>query len=279
MSRRWRFFWLALLATLMVGGVERLSSRTLIPDEQASDESPPPPTESNSVQNNTHVSRKTARLVPLYPAGSLYVKEPEPEPAEPEPEPEPVRAEPESPSARAPDTTPASPIPPLRLEGKRPALEVDYETIGFERYLDVIERVGRLFVLLKGKNGVGLGPEVSLRQGIVLQTGGHDMDVLATNRPHLISDPRIRESLAAIGLPADAHEDRLVLMLTRPFDSLLWDTVWESLYKQGLAIENIAQIKGAYVEGRNGVFLRLDTAVAKEGNMEYPLSRELRVSL
>ncbi len=275
MSRRWRFFWLVLLAILMVGGVERLSSRTLIPDEQASDEPPPPSTESNPVQNNTHASRKTARLVPLYPAGSLYVEEPEPEPAKPEP----TRVEPASPPARAPDGTLTSPVPPFRLEGKRPALEVDYETIGFERYLDVIERVGRLFVLLKGKNGVGLGPEVSLRQGIVLQTGSHDMDVLATNRPHLVSDPRIRESLAAIGLPAGAHEDRLVLMLTRPFDSLLWDTVWQSLYKQGLAIENIAQIRGAYVEGRNGVFLRLDSAVAKEGNQEYPLGRRLRVSL
>ncbi len=277
MSRRWRFFWLVLLATLMVGGVERLSSRTQIPDEQASDESAPPPTESNPVRNNTHTSRKTARLVPLYPAGSLYVAEPEPEPEKPEPEP--VHAEPASPPAKAPDTTLTSQISSLFLEGKRPALEVDYETIGFERYLDVIERVGRFFVLLKGKNGVGLGPEVSLREGIVLRTSSHDMDVLATNRPHLVSDPRIRESLAAIGLPADAHEDRLVLMLTKPFDSLLWDTVWESLYKQGLAMEDIAQIKGAYVGGRNGVFLRLDSAVAKEGNLEYPLGRRLRVSL
>lgn len=139
--------------------------------------------------------------------------------------------------------------------------------------------VGRFFVLIEAEGGAGLGPEVSLRAGAIVRTGGRDMDVLASTRPHLVSDPGIQERLAAIGLPAGAHRDRLVLLLTKSFDSLLWETIRESLSEKRLALNDIARVMGAYEEGPNGVFLRLDAAVARADGREYPLHGKLRVSL
>jgi hypothetical protein len=275
MNRRWRFFWLVPLALLLVGGVERLSSRTAELGEQAADASSPSRAADSPASPKARNSRKSARLVPLYPAGSLVVAKPRPKPARAK-----VRERKET-KRTAGKPAPAKPgsLPSPEVEGKRPALEVDYRDIGFDRYLDVIERVGRFFVLIETGDGAGLGPEVSLRAGAIVRTGGHDMDVLASARPHLVSDPGIRKRLAVIGLPAGAHGDRLVLMLTKPFDSLLWDTIRKSLSKEGLALNDIAQVKGAYEEGRNGVFLRLGSAVARTGGREYPLHEKLRVSL
>ena len=273
MNRRWRFFWLVPLALLLVGGVERLSSRTADLGEQAADATSPSRAADSPASHKARNSRKSARLVTLYPAGSLAVAKPKPAGAK-------VRERKKT-RRDAGKPAPAKPGSPLSLEGegKRPVLEVDYQEIGFDRYLDVIERVGRFFVLIETGDGAGLGPEVSLRAGAIVRTSGHDMDVLASTRPHLVSDPGIQERLAAISLPAGAHGDRLVLMLTKPFDSLLWDAIRESLSEKGLALNDIAQVKGAYEEGRNGVFLRFDSAVARADGREYPLHAKLRVSL
>ena len=273
MNRRWRFFWLVPLALLLVGGVERLSSRTPELDEQAADAASPSRAADSPASAKARNSRKSARLVALYPAGSLAVAKPKPAGAKVRERKKMKRA------ARKPiPAKPGSPPSPV-VEGKRPVLEVDYQDIGFDRYLDVIERVGRFFVLIETGDGARLGPEVSLRAQAVVRTGGHDMDVLASARPHLVSDPGIQVRLAAIGLPADARGDRLILLLTKPFDSLLWDTIREALSKKGLALNDIAQVRGAYEEGRNGVFLRLDSAVARADGREYPLHGTLRVSL
>ncbi len=275
MNRRRRFFWLVPLALLLVGGVERLSSRTPELDEQAADAASPSRAADSPASPKARISRKSARLVPLYPAGSLVLARPRPKPAGAK-----VRERKEMRrAARKPaPAKPGSPPSPA-VEGERPVLEVDYQEIGFDRYLDVIERVGRFFVLIETGDGAGLGPEVSLRAGAIVRTGGHDTDALASTRPHLVSDPGIRERLAVIGLPAGANGDRLVLLLTKPFDSLLWDTIRESLSKKGLALNDIARVRGAYEEGRNGVFLRLDSAVARADGREYPLHAKLRVSL
>ena len=257
----------------MSGGVERLSSRTPELDDQAADATSPARAADRLVSAKARNSRKSARLVSLYPAGSLAVAKPKPAGAKIRERKEMKRAE----RKTIPTTPGSSPTP--EVEEKRPVLEVDYQDIGFDRYLDVIERVGRFFVLIETGDGARLGPEVSLRAGVIVRTSGYDMDVLASARPHLVSDPVIQKRLAAIGLPAGAHGDRLVLMLTKPFDSLLWDTIRESLLEKGLALNDTAQVKGAYEEGRNGMFLRLDSAVARVDGREYPLNMKLRVSL
>jgi hypothetical protein len=260
MSRRWRFFWLVLLAVLLVGGIERLSPRQSDPHWQASEESP-----ATHQARADATSPKGTRLVPLYPVGDIYVEKPKPK-AEPKKEP---------PRKNPPRNSPPKPS----FDGDRPVLEVGYDSIGFERYLEVIERVGRFFVLIDGVDGVKLGPEVSLRHGTLNRMENVDADHLASERPHLVSDPRIQERLATIGVPSDAYDDSVVLMLTRPFDSVLWDVIGETLARRGLALEEVAEIDGAYVEGGNGVFLRLDAAIAKADQRRVPLGRRLRISL
>ena len=88
-----------------------------------------------------------------------------------------------------------------------------------------------------------------------------------------------QERLAAIGVPSDAYDDSVVLMLTRPFDSLLWDVIRETLAKRGLTLDEVTEIDGAYVERDGGVFLRLDAAIAKTDQRRVPLGRRLRISL
>ncbi len=275
MTQRWRFFWLVPLALLLVSSVERLSLRTPELGQQAADAASPSRAADRAVSNTASNSRTSVRLVRLYPAGSLFVAQPEPGSGETK------ASEGKEMRSATGQPTPATSesLPSPELEGERPVLEVDYQEIGFDRYLDVIERVGRFFVLIEAEGGAGLGPEVSLRAGAIVRTGGRDMDVLASTRPHLVSDPGIQERLAAIGLPAGAHRDRLVLLLTKPFDSLLWETIRESLSEKRLALNDIARVMGAYEEGPNGVFLRLDAAVARADGREYPLHGKLRVSL
>ena len=268
MIRRWRFVLLAALALVLVGGVERLASRTDEPDDRTAQAASQ--ATSQAARNESRTSRKSARLVPLYPVGNLYVSKPEPKTPQLPP------AENRAAASPPPEDAPSPPSP--ELEGERPVLEVGYEEIGFDKYLDIIERVGRFFVLTETENGVRLGSEVSLREGTVLPSNAIDMDVLATNRPHLVSDPRIQERLAAIDLPPGAHDDSVVLILKKPFDSVLWDIIEEAVSGRGLALDEIARIRGAYEENAKGVFLRLDAAVTKADGREIPLGRKVKVT-
>lgn len=163
-------------------------------------------------------------------------------------------------------------------EGDRPVLEVGYEEIGFNRYLDIIERVGRFFILIQRGEERGIGPQVSLRNGKLYRRKG-SLDSMATVRPHLVSDVRIHDRLRTIDLPDDALDDRVVLILTEPFDSLLWDIIDETIASRGLNLSKVALIRGTYVEGNNGVFLRFDSAVEKVSGKKIALSRKLRISL
>ena len=44
-------------------------------------------------------------------------------------------------------------------------------------------------------------------------------------------------------------------------------------------MDEVTEIDGAYVEGGNGVFLRLDAAIAKADKRRVPLGRKLRILL
>ena len=117
MSRRWRFFWLVLLAVLLVGGVERLSPRQSDPHRQASEESP-----AAHQARADSPSPKGTRLVPLYPTGDIYVEKPKPKPKTK------ARAKKELQSKQPPGNSPPKPA----FDGDRPVLEVGYDGIGFE---------------------------------------------------------------------------------------------------------------------------------------------------
>ena len=105
------------------------------------------------------------------------------------------------------------------------------------------------------------------------------MSTLATDRPHLVSDPKIQDRLAEIELPLGALDDSVVLMLNKPFDALLWDTISKTLSRRGFSLNQVRLITGAYVIGKDGIFLRLDKAITKDGKRRIPLKHRLRVSL
>ena len=211
--------------------------------------------------------------MPLYPKGDLFVRKTK----KPKAKPKPKRLK-KARVAKKRKRSKPSPLPTPNREGNRPVLEVGYDEIGFVSYLNMIDRVGRFFVLLKTEKGPNLGPEVSFSNG-VLATHKSDLSMLAADRPHLVSDPMIQERLAEIELPYGAFDDSVVLMLNKPFDALLWDTISETLSKHGFSLKQVRLISGAYVAGKNGIFLNFDKAITKDGKRRIPLKRRLRVSL
>lgn len=268
MTIRWRPLGFTIIALILVGAVERLSSRTTDSHEQVGREDASVKDKAKP-ENAMTAKRSAALIVPLYAVGDILVAARE-KPRNPK------KIRTTKPSLRTDRDGPAA--MPTPGSGDRPVLEVDYKEIGFERYLDVIERVGRFFIVLKHGETISLGSQILLREGLIY-AGGADMDLLAAQRPHLVSDALIASRLASIGLPENAMPDSVVLIFTRPFDSLLWDTITESLSERGVTLDRIERITGAYENRGGGVFLRLDRAVVKDGKKKLLLDMRLRVSL
>ena len=286
MTARWRTLWFVVLAVILVIGIDRVAVRSDTEHLQAQEKHDPDKPLADDPGARPREKMATARFVPLYAAGDLFVRSP-PKPKKtpkkaPETKPEKSsKANPTKPttSTEKPVARRRAPSPVSRkLDGDRPQLEVAYDEIGFPRYLDVIERVGRLFVLVTTEAGPRLGPEISLKRQLIYPRSA-DMSILAVKRPHLVSDERILGRLEKIAIPKEAIADSVVLILTKPFDSLLWDTITETLKQRGLRLDQVSRIKGGYVEGSNGVFLRLDSVEVRATGKQVRLDRKLRVSL
>jgi len=276
MSPRWRSFWFFVLAIAFVILIDRISIHARMPHTQVSAAQAAKKAVKKAPPSSTSAPMALTQLVPLYPKGDLFVRKTKKPKAKMKVKTKPKAKRPRK-VAAAKKRKP-SPLPTPNRDGDRPILEVGYDEIGFSPYLDAIERVGRFFVLLKTEKGPRLGPEVSLNNG-VLSTHKSDLSMLAADRPHLVSDPMIQERLAAIELPQGALDDSVVLMFTKPFDALLWDTISESLSKHGFSLKHVRLISGAYINGNRGVFLRLDKAFTKNRKWKVPLNRRMRVSL
>ncbi len=282
MKRFWETFWLLCVAVLLVAATGWMTPLQLIPDEQVQEASVSG-RKPAAVILDRRKTEKAARLVPVYPVGSLPVLrkearppvEEEQEPANAKPIPEKVRVSEQSPQPSAKKTS----LPALKLNGERPVLDVSYEAIGFDRYLEIIEKVGRFFLLIDKGGNIAVGPEISLLRGAVMPGVRGDMSSLAAKRPHLVRDSQVTQRLGIMGLPQDAIEDRVILLLNKPFDRLLWNAVRSGLSSKGLALKDIARIEGAYEEIDDNVFLKLEVAVARDSRREVPLEKRIKVSL
>ena len=279
-----RSFAFVLLAIILVIGVDHISARDGVDQHQQQDRKnqsskhePPQDIQKNKASYNT-------TLVPFYSVGDLFSKQTQPEK---------MVLEKKSKTSNKSNPTKRSQLKKKKarmtaqsqnsfhrkaLSGDRPVLEVDYEVIGFNRYLEVIERVGRLFVLIETKAGTQLGPEVSLKRQMIYDKKA-DMSVLAVKRPHMVSDEKIFHRLSAIEIPENALADSVVLILTKPFDDLLWSTITKTLKRQGVQLKQISHIVGVYTSGPKGVFLRLDGAVIRATGKKISLGHRIRVSL
>ena len=278
MKRGGYIFWLTLLALFLFGTSRFLPATTPEPHHQKSDTGAPK--QKQAFQARTKKPKPFIRLVTLYPAGSLKLPNPEKVkklPAEKKKQPRATKKSQSEPPVTRPIPKPNPPS--VTRDGDRPVLEVSYDEIGFDRYLDVIERVGRLFLLVVEGPNMRLGPEVSLRTLSVLGSGPSRTEHLAVERPHLVSDPFIHDLLSEMHLPGSALDDRVVLLFNRPFDNLLWDLILETAANKNLPISEIARISGSYVGRKSGVFLKLQHVVLRKSNQRVPFARQIRVTL
>ena len=249
MSGRWRTWLFVVLAVLMVALVyqvsdrvaqARLKERNTLDLANAQVSKPPLPKSEPT---------PTITTVPLYTDGSLFAKPKKKKTKKRKAKKRPVRIVRKAalPQRFKPVTTPDQ-------IKSAPTLVVDYKRIGFRRYLDVIESVGRFFTMKETENGSRLGSEISLKLGRVISRVT-DLSVLAIKRPHLVSDKKIQDRLALIDLPDGTLNDRVVLALVKSFDAALWNTILRTLQLSNLHITQISQINGTYIERDGSVFL------------------------
>jgi hypothetical protein len=214
-------------------------------------------------------------IIPTYPVGDLPIIKTKPK------NPSLKIAKKETKKTKRPIKT-LPPVPPKKVSPKRhgdfPTLEVGYEAIGFLDYLNAIERVGHFFLISNTETGTKIGSEISLKSRTVYR---HKIDLatLAVKRPHLVSDDMIKERLSAFSLPEDVQTDSIILVFSKPFDDLLWDTIVKALSKNNLSLNEVSRIDGGYIKVREDIFLLIRSAENRETGEEVPLNKRLRISL
>ena len=156
-------------------------------------------------------------------------------------------------------------------QGNWPTLDADYSSLGFDSFLDIINRLGgRFFLLVNGS----LGPEVSLTDGRIL--GPRLEPGLAIARPYLVTDEVIQKRLPN-SLPSGANRNSVVLLLSSWFDRVLWQELERAVSQQGEKLENIVLIKAAYVKRPSGFYLSMEKVVVRGTGKVLHLNRSIRL--
>ena len=289
MTRQWRSLGFVALALLLVLFVQDLSIKNrTVPNEQVGGNPVLQPSTKKIAEKVTErLLAGPVTEIPLYEGGDLPTSKPikkkvvkrrpstktKQSPPKPAPRRRPVQIE-------APVI---GPEPSASLEGSeeavRPVLVASYDQIGFARYLEVVERVGRFFVLLKREGSAKIGPPVSLARRMTLRRNQNLTAGLAIERPHLVSDRDVRLRLREIQLPIRAYSDRVALLFREKFDQSLWFAVGNALRKKKLALWQVDEVKGHYVLRSGSIFLEFDSAQLKEDGGYVALSDAVRVAL
>lgn len=280
MKNRLRFFLFVVLAILLVIALDKATLKFLDEEHHQVSASPDEPgkVERLPKKAKTPALRQTW-IIPIYPVGDLPVAKPKIVKNKPEPPRKPDRQDAPR-NIQAPKKIEQT-IPrqiATKRDGNFPVLEVGYEAIGFAGYLDAIERVGHFFLISNKEHGTQIGSEISLKNRIIYR---HKIDLgnLAIKRPHLVADAMISEQLAGFSLPADVQKDSIILVFSKPFDQLLWDTIKSALSKNNLSLNEISRIGGGYIKERGDVFLLIRSAERKDTGEEVLLNRRLRITL
>jgi hypothetical protein len=277
---RLRFFLFVVLAILLVIALDKATIKFLDEEHHQASASSEIPEKVKKISKKTMPPElKQTWIIPIYPAGDLPIAKPKEAKKELTPPLMPSRHD-----APKKVHTPKKidQITPRRISTKRdgnfPVLEVGYDAIGFSGYLDAVERVGHFFLISNTENGTQIGSEISLKNRIIYR---HKIDLenLAVKRPHLVSDAMISEQLAGFSLPVDVQTDSIILVFSKPFDELLWDTIESALSKNDLSLHEISRIEGGYVKERGDVFLLVRSAERKDTGEEVLLNRRLRITL
>ncbi len=211
---------------------------------------------------------QTSHVINVYDFGVVKIEAPEVA-TEPLVEPEPPVVVHETPP-------PPLPVRPEPVVGAWPALEADYDGIGFDRYLSTVEKVGQFSMLVRQEGQLRLGPELSLDQRIIFHASSSDMG-LALERPHLVTGPEVQNRLQSMALPSDAIVDSVVLAFEQSFDQRLWARIAQGLADFGLGVTDVNRIRGAYVERDGGIILTLIDAVARSDGRVIMINDEIEI--
>jgi hypothetical protein len=190
--------------------------------------------------------RETPRAEPQPPRESPLADPParpwETTSAAPAPSPVPAPLEPRFLEPPAPPAKPAT-TGGLR-PGRYPALAVDYQSIGLDRYVRATEAAGGAFFAYFGTRGIG--PQVSLAEGRPAAPAAPER--LAIERPYLVSDPAIEAKLRALGLPEEASRDSVVMLWPRDLDRRAWRAIEQALQDEALSGDQVAQVDARFGE-------------------------------
>lgn len=280
MKNRLRFFLFVVLAILLVIALDKATVKFL--DEEhnlASTSSDVPENKEKPLKETKSSGLRQSWIIPIYPVGDLPAAKEEVVQKKPEPTRKPKTKK--APKKTQTPTKKEKSTPrkiTTQRDGSFPVLEVGYDAIGFSGYLDAIERVGHFFLISNTEYGTEIGSEISLKNKTVYR---HRIDLgnLAIKRPHLVADAMISEQLAGIFLPSDVQTDSIILVFSKPFDRLLWDTIKSALSKNNLSLDDISRIRGGYVKERGDVFLMIRFAERKDTGEDVLLNRRLRITL
>jgi hypothetical protein len=302
MTRYWRSLGFVPLALLLVLVVHDLSvNKRAVPLDQVGARLAPKPTAVRPSANTAdRLLTGSVTEIPLYEGGDLPARPAKKkEVAKPRPmpkmKPAPVKPAPVKVVARQKAALPSREKPvqakavvedPAPTKGRtgsegavRPVLVASYDEIGFARYLEVIESVGRFFVLLRLEGSTKIGPPVSLAQRLTIPYRQSPTAGLATERPHLVSDRDVRRRLREMHLPRHAFEDRVALLFKDAFDQSLWAAVGDALRRRKLTLGQVEEVRGHYVLRSGIIHLEFDNAQLKEDGGYVPLSETIRVKL
>ena len=167
---------------------------------------------------------------------------------------------------RKPDIAPQPRVTSTKAktENTRPQFLLGYREIGLERYLQVVERIGKLHLILYNGETQRFGPEISFVTRKI-DPNGVDKENLAVDRPYLVTDRGLPRYLGLFQLPMGTLKGQLVLFLNKSFDKLLWKTLTTKLHLKKYRLSDIASVKGEYLSEAQNIHIFLDHAKTKKG--------------
>ncbi len=266
---RWRPWLFVLLLIGLVFSLEWGQALLSATEDYSIDVTDFTPTDADSSIDTPSVipPSQVSHVINVYDFGVVKIEARE-EVTEPVVEPEP--------SVVLHNPTPPQPVRTEPVVGTWPALEADYEGIGFGRYLSAVEKVGQFFMLVRQDGQLRLGPELSLDERLVYRASSSDMG-LALERPHLVAGPEVQSRLQSMALPSDAIVDSVVLAFEQSFDQRLWSRIAQGLADFGLGVTDVSRIRGAYVERNGNVIMVLVDAVAREDGRVIVIDDQIEI--
>ena len=167
------------------------------------------------------------------------------------------------------DTPPQVSPPPVSEPVTKetfPTFKLDYSNIGLAAYLQMAEKIGKLYVILEEEGRFGLGPAISFKNNKLEEFAfgePYRKRHLADSRPYWVTDPELHRHLASFNLPLNHLASQLVLFLRKSFDEELWRTLETELSERDYKLSDIASVKGQYEREAQNIFIYLETAETK----------------